>query len=57
MGNKLCKYRCGHVGRSNESPYAKLVTFIRIADVGRETGGSPVVEESVEDCPDCKGGT
>ena len=44
----LSKFRCGHVGRENDSPRAKVRAFIRVAEIRRQ-----VVEDVVKDCPDC----
>lgn len=43
--------QCGHIGRTNESPRAKVQAFIRVAEIRK----SPVKEVD-KACPDCKTG-
>jgi ribosomal protein S27AE len=48
--NKLTRYSCGHVGRTNEG-YAnkpKAVGFIRVAEIRDQ----PLAEKD-QTCPDC----
>ena len=48
--NKLTRYACGHVGRTNEgyTLHPKAVAFIRVAEVRDQ----PVDTKTVS-CPDC----
>lgn len=48
--NKIYKFECGHVGRTNISDRAKAQIFIRVAEIRKAT-----VEIARFPCPDCKG--
>lgn len=45
----VTKFSCGHVGRENDSTYARAKEFIRVAEIRREQ-----VEEADKPCPHCK---
>lgn len=49
MAAPVIRFSCAHVGRTNESPYAKVQTFIRVAAIRKAP-----VEVSDKPCPDCK---
>lgn len=46
----LVRFTCGHVGRENDSPRAKVSAFIRVAEIRSEQ-----VEDGKKSCPDCNG--
>jgi len=45
----LYQFACGHVGRTNESRWAKAQAFIRVAEIRVKP-----VTVSLLSCPECK---
>lgn len=50
MTPPVFRFTCGHVGRTNDAPYAKAQAFIRVAEIRK----AKVIEPD-KVCPDCKG--
>lgn len=49
MTPPVFRFTCGHVGRENDSRYAKAKAFIRVAEIRK----AKVIEPD-KVCPDCK---